>query len=152
MTDYICRFMQEADLSEVVDLVQGASDFAWSLQSIRQSLLSNNDNSFVLCSMGGLDILAYAVIHKVLDESHLLNIVIKKEEQGRGLGAYFLKQLIKTEKDQNQHSLLLEVRASNVIAIKLYESIGFQLDGTRKDYYPRASGREDARLYSLSLG
>jgi len=59
---------------------------------------------------------------------------------------------IKTEKDQNQHSLLLEVRASNVIAIKLYESIGFQLDGTRKDYYPSASGREDARLYSLSLG
>jgi len=151
MTDYICRLMQEEDLSEVVDLVKSASDYPWSLQNIRESLFSNYDKAFVLCSLSGLEILAFAVIHKVLDESHLLNIVIKKEEQGRGLGSYFLEQLIKFVKDQNQHTLWLEVRASNAIAIKLYESIGFQLDGIRKGYYPKGSGREDARLYSLSF-
>lgn len=151
MTDYICRLMQEEDLSEVVDLVKSASDYPWSTQNIRESLFSNHDKAFVLCSLSGLEILAYAVIHKILDESHLLNIVIKKEEQGRGLGSYFLKQLIKFVKDQNQHALLLEVRASNANAIKLYESIGFQLDGIRKAYYPKGSGREDARLYSLSF-
>jgi [ribosomal protein S18]-alanine N-acetyltransferase len=151
MSDYICRLMQEADQNELIDLVKSASEFAWSPQNIEESFLSNNDNCFVLCSISSNDILAYAVIHNVLDESQLLNIVIKKKEQGRGLGSYFLQQLIDYLKDQNQHSFLLEVRASNTIAIKLYESLGFQRDGARRAYYPRNSGREDAWLYSLSL-
>ena len=151
MTDYICRLMQEADLNEVVDLVQNASSFAWSRQNIQESLLSINDNSFVLCSVSNNDVLAYAVIHDVLDESHLLNIVINQKEQARGLGTYFLKQLIEFLKDQNQLTLLLEVRASNAIAIKLYERFGFQHDGIRRAYYPNDKGREDAWLYSLSL-
>lgn len=152
MTDYICRLMRESDINRVVDLVRGASDFAWSHQNIQDSFLSTNDNSFVLTSKSNGDVFAYAVIHNVLDESHLLNIVIKKELQGRGLGLYFLQQLIKFLKDQKQASLLLEVRASNSIAIKLYESVGFHQNGARKAYYPGDTGREDAWLYSLSLG
>ncbi len=151
MTEYICRLMQEADLNEVIDIVQSAGDFAWSPQNIQDSFLSSYDNSFVLCSMSSSDVLAYAVIHNVLDESHLLNIVIKKKHQGRGLGSYFVKQLIDFIKEQKQQSLLLEVRASNAIAIKLYERLGFQHSGTRKAYYPGDTGREDALLYSLSL-
>ncbi len=151
MTDYICRLMQEADLNEVVDLVENASDFAWSPQNIQDSFLSSNDSSFVLCSSRKRELFAYAVIHNVIDESHLLNIVIKKELQGRGLGVYFLQQLIDFVKDQKQRRFLLEVRASNTIAIKLYQSIGFHHDGVRKAYYPGDTGREDAWLYSLSL-
>ncbi len=151
MADYICRLMQETELNEVVELVQNASDFAWSPENIEGSFRSVNDQSFVLYSLSRNDVLAYAVIHTVLDESHLLNLVVDKKEQGKGLGSYFIKQLIKFLKNQNQHSLLLEVRASNAAAIKLYENIGFQLDGARKDYYPKGKGREDARLYSLSL-
>ena len=45
----------------------------------------------------------------------------------------------------------LEVRASNVAARGLYEKLGFQLDGLRKNYYTTAAGREDALLMSLSL-
>lgn len=151
MADYICRLMQETELNEVVELVQNASDFAWSPENIEGSFRSINDQSFVLYSSSRNDVLAYAVIHTVLDESHLLNLVVDKKQQGKGLGSYFIKQLIKFLKNQNQHSLLLEVRASNAAAIKLYENIGFQLDGTRKDYYPKGKAREDARLYSLSL-
>jgi [ribosomal protein S18]-alanine N-acetyltransferase len=151
MAEYNCRLMQEADLNEVIDLVQSASEFAWSPQNIKESFLSKNDESFVLCSKSSNDVLAYAVIHNVLDESHLLNIVVKKKQQGMGLGSYFLRQLIVFIKEQKQQSLLLEVRASNAIAIKLYERLGFQHNGTRKAYYPSDIGREDARLYSLSL-
>ncbi len=132
MADYICRLMKEAELSEVVDLVQNASDFSWSPQNIEGSLRSINDKSFVLYSLSRNDLLAYAVVHNVLDESHLLNIVVDKKERGKGLGLYLLQQLIIFLKDQNQRSVLLEVRASNAAAIKLYESIGFQFDGIRK--------------------
>lgn len=151
MSDYNCRLMLEADLDEVVDLVQKAGDFAWSSQNIQESLLSINDKSFVLNAVNGGVVLGYAVIHTVLDESQLLNIAIKKQEQAKGLGGQFLQQLIDLLKSQHQSSLLLEVRASNTKAIKLYEKLGFNRSGIRKAYYPLENDREDAWLYSLSL-
>ncbi|MFL2840267.1 MAG: ribosomal protein S18-alanine N-acetyltransferase [Pseudohongiellaceae bacterium] len=151
MADYICRLMREVDLDEVIELVRNAGDFAWSPKNIQDSFLSNNDSSFVLSSLTGKGVLGYAVIHTVLDESHILNIVIKKKEQGKGLGSYLIQGLIDIVKHQHQNLLMLEVRASNSKAIKFYENIGFQPSGIRKDYYPAEKGREDAWLYSLPL-
>ena len=156
MSDYICRLMQQSELDEVAQLVKKAGDFAWSPLIIQLSFFSPNDNSFVLSTMnvGAINesaVLGYAVIHTVLDESHLLNIVIKKQNQSKGLGTNFLKQLINVVKQKNQKSLLLEVRSSNAKAIKLYEKFGFKRSGIRKAYYPIEKGREDAWLYSLSL-
>ena len=156
MSDYICRLMQETELEEVNEFVHKAGDFAWSSLSIQESFLSSNDQSFVLIAehdnaASKHPLLGYAVIQTVLDESHLLNIVIKKQEQGKGLGTYFLQQIIGLVKQENQASLLLEVRSSNSTAIKLYENLGFKRNAIRKNYYPALDGREDAWLYSLSL-
>jgi [ribosomal protein S18]-alanine N-acetyltransferase len=46
---------------------------------------------------------------------------------------------------------LLEVRVGNLGAIALYSSLGFGVDGRRRDYYPAANGREDALLMSRTL-
>ena len=151
MSGYICRLMQQAELDEVIELAHKAGNFSWSPKIIQETFLSNINNSFVLGTIKESEVLGYAVIHKVLDESHLLNIVIKKQEQGKGLGTHFLQQLIDVVKQSNQDSLLLEVRSSNVKAIKLYEKFGFKRSDIRKAYYPTVEGREDAWLYSLSL-
>ena len=47
--------------------------------------------------------------------------------------------------------LFLEVRPSNVVAARLYESMGFNEVGVRKDYYPAPIGHEDARVLALDL-
>ena len=151
MADHVCRLMLESDLDAVIKLVQGAGDFAWSPQNIQQSFMSVHDESFVLSMTDKPELLGYAVIHSVLDESHLLNIAIRKDQQGRGLGSIFLKELIAHVRQRNQASLALEVRATNMRAISLYEKYGFQKDGVRTAYYKAADGREDAWLYSLPL-
>ena len=46
---------------------------------------------------------------------------------------------------------LLEVRVSNFSAIEMYSSLGFEVDGKRRDYYPAHDGREDALLMSRHL-
>ena len=44
------------------------------------------------------------------------------------------------------------MRPSNRAAVRLYEGHGFVRVGTRRGYYPAVSGgREDARVYALSL-
>ncbi len=45
----------------------------------------------------------------------------------------------------------LEVRPSNAIAIRLYESLGFTRIGTRRGYYQAVGGREDAAVLRLRL-
>ncbi|NBS11482.1 MAG: ribosomal-protein-alanine N-acetyltransferase, partial [Gammaproteobacteria bacterium] len=47
--------------------------------------------------------------------------------------------------------LFLEVRASNGAAQRLYDRAGFNELGRRRNYYPTASGREDAMVYGLQL-
>lgn len=55
-----------------------------------------------------------------------------------------VKTVIRRGKKQNLHSIYLEVRASNIAAVTLYEHAGFKEVGQRKNYYDNP--REDARL------
>jgi ribosomal-protein-alanine N-acetyltransferase len=48
-------------------------------------------------------------------------------------------------------TLFLEVRRTNTVARALYRSFGFEEIGIRRDYYPAARGREDARVLALDL-
>jgi [ribosomal protein S18]-alanine N-acetyltransferase len=48
-------------------------------------------------------------------------------------------------------NMFLEVRASNEVAIALYESMGFCEMSIRRGYYPAKNGREDAVLMGLAL-
>tara|TARA_R110000772_G_scaffold195602_3_gene306291 strand:+ start:1212 stop:1682 length:471 start_codon:yes stop_codon:yes gene_type:complete len=154
MTDYSVRLMQDSDLEAVIELLQAASSNFWSPQLIQESLQSAHDSSVLFCRSTGdreaNEIIGYSVIRSVLNECHLLNMAIKKSEQGKGLGSQFLDILIEGMEPQ-QSSLFLEVRASNLAAIKLYEKSGFIKTGVRKAYYPKEKSREDAWLYSLSL-
>lgn len=49
---------------------------------------------------------------------------------------------------QDAESVLLEVRASNEAALRLYSSLGFERVGLRRQYYPDG---EDAVLMTLLL-
>ncbi len=151
MDNWGLREMQEDDLAEVISLVNKASDFSWKPGNIIDSLNSALDASFVLYERPSGLILGYAVLHFVMDESQLLNISVLKERQAEGLGTAFLQQLMLLAQARNSQQMLLEVRASNTVAIRLYERQGFSKLAERKAYYPAKGGREDALIYSRPL-
>lgn len=70
-------------------------------------------------------------------EHEVLNIAVAPEWRRHGVA----KLLIERTLPGLPGSVFLEVRASNVPALRLYESVGFQVAGERKDYYdhPRES-------------
>jgi ribosomal-protein-alanine N-acetyltransferase len=84
-------------------------------------------------------------------EAHLLNLGIAHDWQSQGLGRKFLRHLIEVARVDRADMMFLEVRPSNAKAIQLYLSEGFNEIGMRRNYYPAASGREDAILMGLSL-
>ncbi|MFT7653564.1 MAG: ribosomal-protein-alanine N-acetyltransferase [Limisphaerales bacterium] len=97
------------------------------------------------------ELLGHSVMSAAVGEGHLLNICIRRDLQGQGLGRLFVRQVIKRAKLLGADVLFLEVRPSNIIAGALYESLGFVEVGRRNDYYPADDGREDAQVLSLSL-
>jgi len=77
----------------------------------------------------------------------LLFIYCRKAKRGRGIARALLKDLIeRVATIDGAHSIFLEVRASNVAATHLYESLGFTKVITRPRYYKNG---EDALVYRL---
>ncbi len=97
-------------------------------------------------------LLGYFIAMKGVDEVHLLNITIAPDHQGQGWAWACLDALALWARGQGAQWLWLEVRISNVRAIKVYAAHGYKRVGQRKNYYPAANGeREDAIVMSLKL-
>lgn len=96
-------------------------------------------------------VLGFIVLSQVLDEGSIDNLAVLPSGQRRGTGRALVAAGIAQLRDAGVVRCVLEVRASNGPARKLYDSFGFTADGLRKNYYRTKSGREDAHLLSLRL-
>jgi ribosomal-protein-alanine N-acetyltransferase len=94
----------------------------------------------------------FLVLARVLDEASIHHLAVRPSRQRRGVASALLEAALSQCGEGSVRRLLLEVRASNIGAIALYQRFGFLTDGVRKDYYPLAEGREDALLMSRNLG
>jgi len=100
----------------------------------------------------GETLIGYFVAMKGVDEVHLLNITVAPAFQGQGWAPLMLEALAGWSRGQKAQWLWLEVRASNLRALGIYERHGFRRVGMRKGYYPALGNqREDAVVMSLRL-
>jgi len=93
----------------------------------------------------------FLIYSQVLDEVSIHDVAVHADSQGRGLGRLLLAQALLQMKSRGAQRCLLEVRESNRAARALYSGLCFQEDGVRRNYYPVATGREDAVLMSRQL-
>lgn len=135
--------MNVTDIEDVIAVEQNAYPFPWTRGNFLDSLDSGYE-AWVLRDEDGL-LLGYFLMMYAVEEVHLLNITVRPDRQGQGLGRKLLDQLIALARDAGMHAVLLEVRPSNNHALMVYHHLGFAQIGQRKNYYPAAgAGREDA--------
>lgn len=139
--------MLEADLFSVDFIEKSIYEFPWSIGNFRDSIRAGYE---AFCMWQDIELIGYCVMMQAVDEMHLLNLSIRADLQGKGLGRRLLKWCIKHAKTKSVKGVVLEVRPSNHVAHELYKSEGFKLVGVRKHYYPAVEGREDA-LVLLSV-
>lgn len=135
------------DLAQAYAIECRSHAFPWS----EKTFASNQGERFINLR---LDVdgkmAAFAITQVVLDEASLFNIAVDPAFQRQGLGRQLLQHLIDELIKRDVLTLWLEVRASNLPAIALYEQLGFNQVSRRPNYYPTASGREDALLMALT--
>lgn len=112
---------------------------------------STNFLEGILVLESSAEICAYVVYSQVLDEASVLNVAVHPLWQGQGKARLLLQATLDLMSRRGAKRCLLEVRDSNAAARGLYQSMGFQIDGKRQNYYPTHSGREDALLMSKPL-
>ncbi|MEI6227447.1 MAG: ribosomal protein S18-alanine N-acetyltransferase [Methylophilaceae bacterium] len=146
--EFQLRPMQMEDLDTVMAIEPQIYSHPWTRGNFSDSLNAGH-SAWVLVQDN--KIIGYALLMIVLDEAHLLNLSIAKTYQKQGLGRYLLEHMLEISKKYQAVNMFLEVRASNVSALALYENMGFNEMAVRRNYYPATHGREDAILMGLAL-
>jgi ribosomal-protein-alanine N-acetyltransferase len=140
------RKLDEDEVSEAVSLQIEVMPNPWSEQGFKSSIMAGN-GCYIL--IRDERILAVAVVIQVLDEAELLTIAVAKQEQGQGLGAALLYDLMSLLQEQSAKQCMLEVMDGNDAAISLYQRIGFKSVAKRKAYYKTEQGIFDALVMRI---
>lgn len=142
------RPMEKSDIDAVMAIELSVYAYPWTKRIMADCIRVGYH-----CSIGEVDgvLASYCIMSTGAGEAHILNLCVAEEFQRRGLGQLLLTNMLNDAKEEGIEDIFLEVRPSNHAAIMLYEGLGFNQMGTRKDYYPAKNGREDAVILALNL-
>lgn len=135
--------MTAAHVAQVAALEAVCFSDPWSEKSVASEL--GNQLSCWLVAVSGEDVAGYIGSQTVMGETDMMNVAVHPDYRRQGIAEALILALIDDlKKGMDSHCLTLEVRTSNTPAIALYEKLGFEQIGLRKNYY--RNPREDARI------
>lgn len=138
--------MTKNDLESIKDILNIDFDDFWNYNTL-YSELENENSKYIVCKFND-NIIGFAGIKQLLDETHITNIVVKKDLRKMGIGSILLEKLIEMAKTSNSTLITLEVNCKNAAAYQLYLKNNFKVVGFRKKYY---NNTDDAIIMSLKF-
>jgi len=147
---YFIRRMREDDLP-AVRAIEGLSfSNPWSDNTFRGEIQNTPVSSpLVVVRRPGEEVVGYIIYWQIRDDVQVNNIAVHPECRGLGLGEAMMRFAIAKVRAAGAEFMTLEVRQSNVAAVTLYKKLGFEVLGTRKNYYTKPD--EDACVLGLVL-
>ena len=132
-SEIIIRRMTMADVDGVAAVEAATFPTPWSRDAFA-SEMKNVAARYLVAEKDG-KVIGYAGAWVILDESHITNIAVLKDERGQGIGRQLTHGLLQYLSNLGADYATLEVRKSNEVAQNLYKSLGFIKLGVRKRYY-----------------
>ncbi|MEH2064831.1 MAG: ribosomal protein S18-alanine N-acetyltransferase [Nostoc sp.] len=146
--DLEIKLLTLENLSAILELDQACFGGLWTMDGYKRELDSPNSDILGLFSpSSNTSLLGMGCFWSILDEAHITILAVHPEYHRQGMGAALLYSLIKTACDRKMERATLEVRASNLGAISLYQKFGFKTAGRRPRYYQ--DNDEDALILWL---
>jgi len=145
---FLYRQMELDDLDDVLDIERQSFRTPWTPDMFITEFANPRSRRRVLLDAEGR-LAGYMLYWVILDEAHLMNIAVAPDLRQQGAGTRLVANLIQESRRESVEVISLEVRVSNLAAIRLYQKFGFQPVGLRKNYYTDEG--EDALLMELEL-
>jgi len=139
--------MKESDIERILAIEKRSFITPWTKKMINETLSSPISISFIIEESNTL--LGYIMLYSVLNEAHILNLATNPDYRRKGYASQLVRHIIEYCVKRGISDFFLEVRDSNIKAIKLYRMFGFEVVGKRKGYY--TDTHEDALVMQLSL-
>ena len=155
--------MQAADLDAVLEIEAVSHLHPWTKGNFSDSLAVGHwaycirpqvDQSIKGSYLDPAVLWAYCILFPAVDELHLLNITVSPKLRKLGLASRMMAAIEGVAAQQHMPRIILEVRPSNIAAVSLYQKLGYEQIGIRKNYYPadpQLGTREDALVMAKSI-
>lgn len=143
----LIREMTFADIPSAVDIETQCFSLPWSEKSFQDSI-TREDTLFLVCEDEGT-VTGYIGMYISFDEGSITNVAVSPNYRKKGYGESLVHMTKEKAKEKQVQRIFLEVRVSNVPAISLYEKMGFENLGIRKNFYEHP--KEDAYIMSCEL-
>lgn len=142
----VIRRANGGDLAAIMAIERSAFPTPWPESAFLHEFA--NDVAVLKVGVAGGEVVGYYDLWAAGGEAHLLNIAVAKESRGRGWGRLLLNDSLDEARKAEAVRLFLEVRPSNLIAVRMYEEVGFKPVRRRKRYYEDG---EDAVVLVVDL-
>lgn len=134
--------MDRCHVEQIAQLEKECFSDPWSANAISSEL--KNPLSMWVIAMDGDHLAGYVGSQSVMGWADMMNLAVAPAYRRKGIAEQLVSELICRLQDDQVTCLTLEVRASNMPAIRLYEKLGFLEVGRRPGYYQNP--REDALI------
>lgn len=139
------RVAVPADLDAIMHIERSSHMAAHWTEAEYARAIAQSDH-LVLVSEESEQISGFLVASTAALEWELENVAVSLSSRRRGVGRSLLQALISRAREAGATEIRQEIRASNVAAQRLGQSVGFMERGRRKDYYRNPD--EDALLFN----
>ena len=139
-------------VSEILKIEEACFSAPWTRKMLEAELSGNPFAHFLVARQEGADassevIVGYLCYWIVFEEIRLMNLAVIESMRHRGIAKSLVATALQTGIAQAAHRAVLEVRASNHAAQRLYQGFGFSQTAVRPKYY--TNPEEDAVLMEL---
>ncbi|MFL6254227.1 MAG: ribosomal protein S18-alanine N-acetyltransferase [Pyrinomonadaceae bacterium] len=146
--------MTEHDLLEVVEIEETTGLSQWGWEAYRAELEKQEAVMLVARrsapdALTGRSLSGYIAARINADELHVNNIGVWPESRRQGVGGALLGAALEAAVRRGAFEAVLEVRASNLPAQRMYERFGFRVVGERRNYYREPA--ENAKIMTRRL-
>ncbi len=143
MLELELRRLELGDLDAIEQIERVSYRTPWSRSMFASELAKPSSLSFGAVDEAGT-LVGYLVLSRYVDAWHVMNVAVAPERRRQGVASALLQRLLELTEDDGMRGYTLEVRVSNLGAIRLYERFGFVPKGVRRGYY--TDNREDALI------
>ncbi|GAA0613766.1 ribosomal protein S18-alanine N-acetyltransferase [Sporichthya brevicatena] len=113
---------------------------AWSAETFWGELAGIPETRWYRAAVEGEEIVGYVGLAAIDGTGDVQTVAVRRDRQGAGLGAVLLDALLTEAQNRGCSEVLLEVRADNPAAIRLYEKRAFERIAERPRYYADGVG------------
>ena len=140
--------MKRSDLDAIMTIEKASFSSPWSERFFLQEL--NVPCARSLLAMMGEKPIGYIIYWLLPGEVDIHNLAVHPAFRRRGVGRSLLQAVVSEAKHRGSTRVMLEVRKSNDVAQRLYQSLGFVERGVRAGYYSDTG--EDALAMVFEFG